>query len=460
MDILSAAARYSMLYPGDTVLVAVSGGPDSVAMLHALHTRRDEFGITLHIAHLNHCIRGEASDMDEEFVRALAGEWGIPATVERVDVPALRRALRAGEEEAARKARHDFLRRTAERVGAAKVALGHTSDDRAESVLMNVIRGTGIDGLGSIRPVSGSLVRPLIDTCRSEVEEYVRENRLPFRVDESNTDTTYTRNRIRHELIPLLERDYNPRVKAALIRLADIADSASGFIESAAQSARDRVALRGAIDAHMLSELFDALRYQVIRNEIGSMKGDLCDVAFEQVQRIVEALETGEDFTITLPSGILYAVRRGNEFCVTRKVASPEVEPFDIPLAVPGRTVVPRAGLAIEATIIDSPKPARTPPDTVLIPTDAIAGTLRVRNLRPGDRIIPFGMSGAKKLQDVFVDRKIPRAERALSAVVVDDDRILWVIGVVASEATRVIQDTRKAVELRTERVIPQGPAG
>lgn len=450
-NILSAAMRYGMFHPGDTVLVAVSGGPDSVALLHALHTRRDEFGVTLHVAHLNHCIRGEASYMDEEFVRALAQEWGIPATIERVDVPALRKKLRLGEEEAARRARHELLRRTAKAVGASKIAIGHTADDRAESVLMNVIRGAGIDGLASIRPVSGDIVRPLIDTWRSEVEDYIRENQLPFRMDESNRDITYTRNRIRHELIPLLERGYNQRVKEALVRLAEIAESASGLIDSTASDALSRITYRGAIDAGLLSELPEALRYQVVRSEIERLKGDLRDVEFEQVGRVVEALGSGEDFTITLPSGAIYAVRGDGEFRITRKEGPPPVEPFDIELAVPGRTAIPQIGLAIEAEVVERPQPAPTPPDTVVIPEEAIKGPLRVRNVRPGDRIIPFGMHDSKKLQDVFVDKKVPRTDRASAAVVVDDEKVLWVVGVVASEATRVTEGTRRAVMLRSE---------
>lgn len=441
-----------MLRPGDTVLVAVSGGPDSVAMLHALHARWEELGITLHVAHLNHCIRCEASDMDEEFVRVLAHQWGIPATIERVDVPALRKKLRVGEEEAARHARHEFLRRVAGELGASKIALAHTADDRAESVLMNVIRGAGIDGLGSIRPVWGDIVRPLIDTWRSEIEDYIRENQLAFRVDETNWNTTYTRNRIRRELIPLLERDYNQRAKEALVRLAEIAESAASLIHGTASDALNRITHRGAIEAGLLSELPEALRYQIVRSQIERLKGDLRDVEFEQVERVVEALKSGEDFTITLPSGVIYAVRRGGEFRVTRTQELPEVQPFDIELAAPGRTLIPQIALAIEAEIVEDPEPAPTPPYTVIIPEEAIHGPLRARSLRPGDRIVPFGMRHSKKLQDVFVDKKVPRARRALAIAVTDDESILWVPEVIASEATRVTERTRRAISLAAVR--------
>jgi tRNA(Ile)-lysidine synthase len=448
MDILGAATRYRMFLPGETVLVAVSGGPDSVAMLHALLSRREDFGIAIHVAHLNHGIRGEAADMDEEFVRSLARDWNLPATVERIEVPALRRKLRMSEEEAARQVRYEFLYRTASEIGASKIAVGHTADDRAESVLMNVIRGTGIEGLGALRPVAGNIVRPLLDTWRSEVEAYIRENRLSFRVDESNLNLAYTRNRVRHELIPLLENHYNPRVKNALVRLAEIAQSATDFIEGAALDSIGKITYIGAIDAEMLCDLPEALRYQVVRSEVERIRGDLRDIEFEQIRRVVQALGSGDEFTITLPSGKVYAFRRGSEFRIDKKKQLPEVEPFEIELKVPGRTQIPQIGLVVEAERIESPQPKKSSLDVVLIPEDAITGTLRIRSVRPGDRIIPFGMHESKKLQDVFVDKKVPRARRALAVAVVDDEKILWVVGVVASEATRVTERTQRAIRL------------
>lgn len=451
-DILSAARKYRMFRPGEKVLVAVSGGPDSVAMLHALLAHSSEFGFEVHAAHLNHGIRGEASDLDAEFVRSLAHNLGVPVTIEKADVPALREAMRVGEEEAAREARYEFLRRAAREIGAGRIAVGHTADDRAESVLLNVIRGTGVEGLGSIRPARGEIVRPMIDAWRSDVEVYIRQHALPFRIDESNLDTTYTRNRIRRELIPLIEREYNPRARSALVRLARIAASESDLAEEMTQSAIRHISYRGALDAGLLIDLPEALHYGVVRAEILRLKGDLKDVAFEQVERVIEALHSGEDFTIALPSGAIYATRRGDLFRVWRREEEAEIEPFEIELAVPGRTVIPRLGVAIDAEMIERPGPVKMPRDAVLIDADAVAGPLRARNVRPGDRIVPFGMTGSKKLQDVFVDRKVARPERARAVVVEDDKRILWVVGVVASEAARVTDRTRGAIRLTAAR--------
>lgn len=448
MDILTAAKRHNMFSPGDSVLVAVSGGPDSVAMLHALHTHSQELGISLHVAHFNHGIRGEQSNLDQVFVTNLAHTFGLPIAVGEADVPALRAELRVGEEEAARIARLGFLRETAATIGANKIALGHTADDRAESVLLNIIRGCGIDGLGSIKPTNGNIVRPLIDTSRTDIEQYIAENALPYRIDESNADTSYTRNRVRHELIPLLEHEYNPEIKGALLRLARIASAQGELLDGLAQSALTDATRAGGLDAASLASLPEALLYQAIRCEIERTKGDLRDISLHNVQSVVEALQDGEDFTITLPSGELYAVRRGDEFGIRRREEIPTVELFECALEMPGVTRITSIGLTIECEVVDGPLPARLAGHEAMIDADSVVGTLRVRSITPGDRIMPFGMTGSKKLQDVFVDKKVPRADRARAAVVVDDVKVLWVVGVVASELGRVTDRTRKAIHV------------
>lgn len=451
-DILVAARKHRMFTAGDKVLVAVSGGPDSVALLHALRTHSSELGISLHVAHFNHGIRGEQSDIDEGFVRDLAQAFTLPITVGKADVPALQAELKVGTEEAARIARLEFLQRTAAEVGANKIALGHTADDRAESVLLNIIRGCGIDGLGSIRPVSGNTVRPLIETTRAQIEAYIAENALPYRVDETNADTTYTRNRVRHELLPLLEHEYNPEIRSALVRLAEIATSQGRLIYELAESAAVDCRSGEGLDVRKLLNLPGALLHQVIRSEIERVKGDLRDVTFEQVQGVVNALRAGSDFTITLPTGQIDAMRRGDAFRVQRRENVQGVEPFQLDMQVPGVTDIASVGLRIEAQLATQPTPTRLKANEALIDIDAVVGKLRVRNICPGDRITPLGMSGHKKLQDIFVDKKISRTQRARAAVIVDDEKILWVVGVVTSELGKVLPSSRAALHLTATR--------
>lgn len=448
MDILSAASRYQMFEPGDLVVCAVSGGPDSVVMLHALHSRAEELSISLHIAHINHGIRGDQSKVDEEFVCKLAQEFVLPITTTTVDVPRIARERGMGEEEAARQERYKFLHETYTKLNAQKIAVGHSADDRAESVLLNVIRGSGITGLGSIRPVRGNIVRPLIEATRAEIMEYIEERRLPFRVDETNADVKYSRNRVRHELIPLLQRDYNPRVVESLIRLADIALPEDELLDGQSASVVRSLRLGPGLDAVLFARLPIATRRRVIRAEIERCKGNLMDVSLEQVDRVIAALGAGSDFTITLPSGKLVANRSGYQFAVRPLEARPKVTSFERALSIPGVTEVPEAGVSIEAVIADCAGPSKLPPSRIIIDPAALSGPLRARNARDGDRIVPFGMSGSKKLQDVFVDKKIHRRDRARAVVIEDSEKIVWVVGVVAAESTRLSGCVRNAIWL------------
>lgn len=448
MDVISAACRYEMFKPGDKVVVAVSGGPDSVAMLHALHTRSAELGITLHVAHMHHGIRPEESNYEQDFVVNLAQSYGLNYTVKRVDVPTLRQEMKMGTEEAARVLRYKFLLDTYTELNANKIAVGHNADDRAESVLLNVIRGSGIDGIGSIRPIRDNIVRPLIDTTRREIEQYIEEHRLSYCIDETNIDIAYSRNRVRHELIPLLERHYNPNIKEALLRLASIASAQSDLMDMLVSTVAESVIYRQGLDVGLLNNQPLALKREIIREEIKRRKGNLMDISFEQVERIVDALQSDENFTITLPSGLIYAIRRGNEFRVTEKEQTPETIPFDIPITIPGETELPHLGLTIKSEEVSDSITGKVEVNEAYINDDSVSGRLRVRNLLPGDRIVPFGMHGSKKLQDVFVDKKIPRADRAKMAVVVDDEKVLWVVGVVTSELARVNEDARKVIHL------------
>ncbi|MEN6356740.1 MAG: tRNA lysidine(34) synthetase TilS [Armatimonadota bacterium] len=449
MDILSAAKHHHMFDKGDKVLVAVSGGPDSIALLHSLHTRSEEFGISLHVAHLNHGIRGEASDLDEQFVKEFAYKLGLNCTTKRVDIPSIKTQMQTCLEDVARVVRYKFLQDTAAMLDADKIAVGHNADDRAESVLFNIIRGAGIDGISSIKPIRGNIVRPLLHTTRREIEEYIKEHTLPFRVDETNMDTVYSRNRIRHELLPLLESGYNSQIRSALVRLADIASDTNDFIARSADNIKVGLVYRDAWDVDLFAELPVAIQRQILRSEIESLKGDLKDVSLEQIDRVLDALRTKEDFKITLPTGRIYAVRQAERFGIELEQAGETIESFDRQLCVPGITHIPEIASTIKAEIVETPIISKLPGDEAIIDCVSIKGALRVRSIRPGDRITPLGMAESKKLQDVFVDKKIPRQQRAKTAIVVDDEKILWVAGVVSSDIGKISHHTRRAIHLQ-----------
>ncbi len=446
--ILKALKHYPMLRAGDLVLVAVSGGPDSVVLLHALHSLSKELNISLHVAHLNHMIRGNESNIDEVFVCNLAHTYQLPITTKRINVPAMRGELGIGEEEAARLARYKFLQDTATELGANKIATGHNVDDRAESVLLNIIRGCGIDGLASIKPINGNIIRPLIETTREDIEQYIAANSLPYRVDATNLDTTYARNRIRHELLPLLQNEYNPQIKEALLRLADIAAEQADMTQALAEGARQTVLREDSLDAGLLADLPLALQAQVIRDEIRRVKGDLVDVTYEQVQEVIEGLRHAKDFTVNLPTGDFFVTRKGDSLRVWRREEPVRMEPFECGISIDGETRIEAAGVTLKCEIVDKPQPTKLPLTEALIDLDSVTGELTARNPRPGDRIVPMGMAGSKKLQDVFVDKKVQKARRARAVVVCDEEKIIWAAGVVASDLGKVRPNSRRAVHI------------
>ena len=250
---------------------------------------------------------------------------------------------------------------------------------------------------------------------------------------------------------PLLRENYNPRIIDSLTRLADITLAEDELLDELAKSITRSLLMGGALDAGLIVQLPIALQRRVIRAEIERHKGNLVDVSLEQVDRVIAALESGRNFTITLPSGRLVARVVGCNFAIVRLERAHKQAPFERMLIIPGVTEIPESGLQIRAEIVENAQPAKLPPTRIIIDPGVLANAPRVRNVRSGDRIIPFGMTGTKKLQDVFVDKKIHRRDRAHAVVVTDGEEILWVVGVVASESTRIAGPVRNAVALSAE---------
>lgn len=435
------------LSPGETVVVAVSGGPDSTALLHALAALRTEWDVRLVGAHLNHGFRGAEADGDAEYVRALCDGLGIPCYTETVDVPALRKRRHLSAQAAAREVRHAFLRRVAADVGATRIALGHTRDDRIETVLLNILRGSGLDGLAGLTAVDPPLIRPLLDVSRAEIEAYCLFHALRPRQDSSNIKTDYRRNRLRAELLPHLASYYNQCVGDSLLRLSEIAAADTELLNDLAHEALQTVTLtEGAaewvLDGMALARLPLALRRRVLRAAIAALRGDLRDVSMEATERILNALAGERRETVTLPSGETDRVEAVIDLPtvrIRRLAAAAEALPWRYTLDIPGELDLPRAALVLETrrcTSLKEASEAATAGRSALIyAVQDLAFPLTVRSWQPGDRMRPQGMGGTKKLQDIFTDRKIRGEERLRFPVLTDTaGRVLAVIGIRAAE--------------------------
>ena len=448
----------ALVAPGDRVAIAVSGGADSVALAWLLHDLQASGEAAFSLAglvHLNHGLRGAESDRDEAFVRALGERLGLAVDVARRDIAADARVAHRSIEATAHEARDAFFTAAAARLRASSVATAHTADDQAETVLLRLLRGSGARGAGGIHPRRGCLVRPLLDVRRAMLRADLMARGEPWCEDSSNAERSIPRNAIRHDLLPAIERLARGGVTALTRFAALIRDDEAVLEEAAIEAARkivlfDGVAVR--LDRRLLAGLAPAVARRVVR--AGLERVSVAGVAARHID-VIRALSaadtvkghldvpgTAVDFT---PEQVVFtraAGRRG------RAESS-----FDRPLPVPGSVNVPEAGVRLVAEVADFAG-ARIWPNgrgpAAAVQGEALGGGLRVRSRRPGDRLRPLGAPGRRKVQDVLVDRKVPRLERDRVPIVVDDTgRIVWVAGYALAEEFRVTRPESGVVLLK-----------
>ncbi|MBI4300113.1 MAG: tRNA lysidine(34) synthetase TilS [Chloroflexi bacterium] len=458
-------AEKRLFASGETVVVAVSGGPDSVCLLHVLASLRERLGLRLHVAHLNHALRGADAEADAAYVAGLAAQLGIPATIERRDVPAFRRLHRLTLEEAAREVRYAFLAEVTQATGAASVAVGHTADDQAESIIMHLLRGSGLAGLVGMEPRSQwhsrltgarlTVVRPILGLSRQETEAYCRAQGLEPRRDVTNEHPGHLRNRIRRELLPLL-RQYNPRLYEALARLSQAAAEDKAFLDEQASAVWQEVASEtdGAItlDKAALGRMPAALQKHVLRRAVERLLGDLMDLEWRHIEAMAEALAKPAGKRLVLPRGLIFSV--GYETCrlaLSSSLAPPPLQ-GERRLNVPGETLIP--GWRVSAEVHPPSLEAQAEgPFEALLDFERADDELTVRARRPGDRFQPLGMAEPKKLQDFLVDARVPRDERDSIPLVCSPRGILWVVGHRISHVARLTPSTRNVLHLRFQKL-------
>jgi tRNA(Ile)-lysidine synthase len=448
-----------MLPAGGRVLVALSGGPDSVGLLHLLRLLAGRGALELAgVAHLNHGLRAAAED-DERFCRKLADTLGAPIRTERADVRALAREWHTSLEDAGRRARYAFFDRAAESLGAAAIATGHTLDDQAETFLLQLIRGAGPRGLSSIRPTAGRVCRPLIEVRRAELREWLDAGEIAFREDESNRDPAFTRNRVRQRLIPLLQQEFSPGIVEVLGREAAIAREDEAFLESQAIESAAAVVLANErvveIDVSALRSLHPAIASRVIRMSLARLAPDRF-IGFDHVEALIDLARRPVGSAVSLPGQ--EARRSGDRILLQRSCPAAFANSFHVPLSIPGEVLLEPQGWVVSAEMGSgaSPRWRQEPPRlTAALRSDGMALPLSVRSRRRGDRIRPAGMSGRrKKLQDLFVDRKVARELRDAVPLVVDgDDRVLWVVGEAVAEDFRVTEPSQGVLLLKARRL-------
>lgn len=460
----------------ERILVAVSGGPDSVALLYLFRhlNERQGWSLPMHVAHLNHRLRGPDADADAAFVAELCQHLRIHCTIEVMDVP--QRAEKEGLsiEEAGRMCRYEFFERVCLHKDIRTVAVGHQADDNAETILHRIIRGTGLQGLSGIRvnrPLRGGgeirIMRPLLRIWRWEIEDYLRDNGIEFRQDASNRSTNHTRNRIRHEVLPLLRERFNPQVADALIRLGEQARGLNAYMAETSERMLDAFVIEHddrqlVLHGPLLVRKPRVIQTELIRRAIlrmGLSEGELTYAHLNAVAGLLAGREGSK--SLDLPGGLCVSRRYTRLVFERASAVSPASDSFpEIRVATSGATPLPGFGLEIVAdqlaaddATIDAHIARHAERGQCVheewIDADSVHPPLIARSRRPGDRFFPLGMTGMKKLSDFLIDEKIDAAQRERIVVLCDQLGPIWVVPLRIDERVRLTRATRRIVRLR-----------
>jgi tRNA(Ile)-lysidine synthase len=481
MEILErvrATLRERQLLPpeGGTVIVGYSGGADSTALLHLLTRLQGAFNLRIHAAHLHHGMRPEADD-DVRVCASVCAQLGVPLHVERVDVPALAQTERISLEEAGRNARYTFFERLARELNAVAVALAHTRDDQIETILINLLRGTGPRGLCGMPYKRDRIIRPLLDATREQTHQYCAAQGLPTVFDSTNLDPHQLRRRVRMELIPLL-RDLSPAFDRHLLRLADILENEEAWWEyevhslmecGSVASADAEASLQHSLECgsvasadaeaslqhskirrEFFTRLHPAMQRRVLREWLRAHLGTLRLPPYEILEGIRRAALQGKRTSWQLSDTLRLTT---DETALTLHAKPPDPEPYEYPVELETPILIPQAGAWLEARLLPTPPPTpNTTPDCAYLDADAVQGQLIVRNARRGDRFQPLGMPAPKKLSDIFIDRKVPRTERGQLPLLCDAEGILWVPGYTIAARARITPRTTRALHITLHR--------
>lgn len=447
--LLETIEKYDMIDIGDKVLVGVSGGADSIALLHALNSLRDRLHIEVFVAHINHGLRGQAADEDADYVKTICKEWGIPFFLREANVRELAELWRISEEEAGRKVRFEFFDEVLSNIDGHKIALAHHRDDQIETILHNIIRGTGMEGLRGIKPIrEGRIIRPLLEIDRLSIERYLAEEDISYRHDKTNYETIYTRNKIRLELIPYIEKNFNPSFKESIVRMADIIGEEDDFIRGYTDRLiRDNITIEEnvvTIPIDFLRSCHRGIKRRIVRMCIEHLSGNMVNIGQMHVDSVLAICDLNTGAVVDLPSNLI-AYR---DYCaiLLTKGADYRKESFKKKLKVPGVTVIEQLGIKFQVRY--TTEKCFGDPNCVYIDGDAVSKELYIRNRVDGDRFRPLGMKGSKKLKDFFIDEKVPKYIRDSVPLVVDGDDIVWVVGYQIGDDYKIRNHTKKIIEL------------
>ncbi|MFQ5577851.1 MAG: tRNA lysidine(34) synthetase TilS [Anaerolineae bacterium] len=480
--------QHTLIAPGDKIVVGVSGGADSLCLLAVLNKMAPAYTLKLHVAHLHHGLRGRAADEDADFVAGLAQKWGLSATIGKEDVAAIAQKQKLSLEAAARQARYTFLAHVAHFLNAPKIAVAHNANDQAETVLLRFLRGSGVTGLRGMLPATPladyipataagktplsaprTLIRPLLDTPRADIEAYCRAHALTPRLDASNRERAFLRNRVRHELLPLL-KTYNPNIVATIQRTASLMAADSETLQKEVERTwrfvvHSKTARAITFDRNDWQVLSLGMQRQILRRAIQALRRSLKTIEFAHIDRAIGMLAQGNTGSrLDLPHNLRLSLDYHTFTLANRSYTSPlpNIPHFkpgdDVPLKIPGITVLPGSRWYLHTTLavknsISSTALKEGHPWRAYFDAGVVGQNPIVRSRRPGDSFYPFGLKGHRqRLKAFMINQKIPAAQRAhIPLLVSEGGQICWVCGWRTDHRSRVTPKTETilVVELK-----------
>ncbi|MEW6374827.1 MAG: tRNA lysidine(34) synthetase TilS [Thermodesulfobacteriota bacterium] len=447
--------RYHLLEKGDRVIVGVSGGIDSMVLLHLLNIYRPAFALTVIVAHVNHGIRPAESEKEAELVQRESERLSLPFEYGQFDVKEFQKTRGISIQDAARKVRFHFFNSLLKKYGAQKIALGHNADDQVETVILRLMRGAGLKGLKGILPIrEGRVIRPLLEVWRREIEFFATENAIPSLKDSSNLQENYLRNRLRLSLIPLIEREYQPNFKAVVMRASAFLREENDYLERGAEEAYKKIVHEEKDNlSFKFSEyqsLHQAIQWRVIQKMLGRIYSEEMIEEGLAIDPVYHKLsQASPSFLLELPQGVCLE-KRYNRVLLGKK-GMERIPPFEVEIISSGRTFIEEIGKEVVTEEIRRRDPfvdLQGSLNIAFFDYQNLHFPLKMRNFRPGDRFQPLGVKGTQKLKEFFIDHKIPRFERQGVPLLISGEMIAWVVGFRIDERVKVTEKTQRVLRV------------
>ena len=450
--------RYRLLEKGDRVIVGVSAGVDSMVLLYLLNAYRQVFGLSLIVAHVNHGFRPEESEKEEELVQKESKRLGLPFEYGQFNVREFQKLSGFSPQDAARRIRFQFFQDLLEKHQAQKIALGHNADDQAETILLRLIRGSGLQGLRGILPIrEGKVIRPLLEVWRGEIETFAIEKGIHYRLDSSNLKQDYLRNKIRLALIPTVEKEYQPNFKQVLLRTSAILREENDYLEKGTEEAYLKIVRekRNAIYFKFseYQSLHQAIQWRVIRKMMETIWAQgmaVKESEWSDVHQIHRRLrKPPPSFILELSRGVW--IEKRYDMVELGKRGLKPFPPFEVELISQGRTFIEEIGKEIIIGDVnrDQFENDMDSLNMTFMDYESLQFPLKVRNFRPGDRFRPLGVKGTQKVKEFFIDHKIPRFERPKVPLIISGEMIAWVLGYRIDDRVKITEKTKKVLKVK-----------